>query len=154
MQAGLIRTEVSEAPSAEDCKVVFAGMAAFNKASVELQSAPLAVLVRDAGGVMRGGLLGHTSGGWFQIDVLWLPEELRGDGLGSRLVAQGEAEARQRGCVGAHLNTGSFQAPGFYEKLGYTVCGVIDDYPLGFKRFTYSKRLDGAPAAVVEIAPG
>ena len=143
-QVGSLRTEVSMAPSAIDCKVVINGLAAFNRAFVELQSAPLAILVRDAAGGTIGGLLAHTSGGWLQIDALWLPEEVRHDGLGSRLVAEAEEEARAHGCIGVHLNTGSFQAPGFYEKLGYAVCGVIENYPRGHKRLTYSKRLGKA----------
>ncbi len=146
-QAGATRIDVTASPSAEDCKVVIGGMQAFNKSFVELQSVPLAVLARDEAGAMLGGLLGHTSGGWLSIDVLWLPAELRGAGLGARLMADAEAEARRRGCVGAHVNTGSFQAPGFYERLGYVVCGVIEDYPRGHRRITFSKRLDGTAAA-------
>jgi ribosomal protein S18 acetylase RimI-like enzyme len=138
---------LTASPSAEDCKVVIGGMAEFNKTFVELQSTPLALLVRDDAGTVLGGLLGHTSGGWLSIDVLWLPATLRGGGIGARLIADAEAEARRRGCVGAYVNTGSFQAPGFYERLGFRVCGSIDDYPRGYKRITFSKRLDGPVTA-------
>ena len=84
---------------------------------------------------------------WFSIDVIWLPTELRGRGLGAQLIADAEVEARRRGCVGVRLNTGSFQAPGFYERLGYEVCGVLEDFPLGHRRLTFSKRLNGITAA-------
>ena len=141
--AAAVRTEVSASPSAEDCKVVIGGLAAFNESFAELHNVSLAVLVREAGGATLGGLLGHTGGGWFQIDVLWLPDPMRGSGLGRRLMVEGEVEARGRGCVGAFVNTGSFQAPGFYQKLGYTVCGVIAGLPRGHSRITLSKRLDG-----------
>lgn len=142
MPAEGMRSEVTSAPSAEDCKVIIDGMATFNKTVVDLRSVPLAVLVRDGSGSAIGGMLGHTSGGWLSIDVLWLPAHLRGGGIGAKLVASAETEARQRGCVGAHVNTGSFQAPGFYERLGFEVCGIIDDYPLNHKRITLSKRFD------------
>ena len=46
-----------------------------------------------------------------------------------------------RGCVGARLDTFEFQAPGFYEKLGYTRFGRIDDHPRGYSRFFMQKRL-------------
>jgi len=51
-----------------------------------------------------------------------------------------EAEARARGCIGIWLNTFSFQARGFYEKLGFTLIGQIDDYPVGHQRFFLQKR--------------
>ncbi len=131
-----------------------AGWIPFNSPVVDLKGVPLAVLLRDDAGTMLGGLLGHTSGGWLIVDVLWLPAELRGGGLGARLMADGEAEARRRGCIGVHLNTGSFQAPGFYERLGYEVCGVIDDFPRRHKRITFSKRLSSIPAENGEAALG
>jgi GNAT superfamily N-acetyltransferase len=52
-----------------------------------------------------------------------------------------EAAARARGCIGIWLNTFSFQARGFYEKLGFTPIGQIDDYPVGHQRFSLQKRL-------------
>jgi ribosomal protein S18 acetylase RimI-like enzyme len=151
MAKGATRIEITASPSAEDCKVVIGGLAAFNKTFVELQSVPLASLLRDGEGMMLGGLLGHTSGGWLSIDVLWLPDELRGQGIGAQLVADAEVEARRRGCVGAYVNTGSFQAPGFYERLGFEVCGVIEDYPRGHRRLTLSKRLDGTGPATAPV---
>ena len=52
-----------------------------------------------------------------------------------------EEVARERGCAGIWLDTFSFQARGFYEKLGYTVFGRIDDYPPGQSRFWLRKHL-------------
>ena len=54
----------------------------------------------------------------------------------------GDAEARalERGCHSAWVDTFSFQAPGFYPKLGYTVFGELD-YPPGHKRIFLQKRL-------------
>ena len=52
-----------------------------------------------------------------------------------------EAEAFDRGCHHAHLETVDFQARGFYERLGYTVFGVLEGYPRPYKRFYMQKRL-------------
>ena len=52
-----------------------------------------------------------------------------------------EAEAMDRGCHHAHLATLDFQARSFYESLGYTVFGVLDDYPWPYKRFFMHKQL-------------
>ncbi len=107
----------------------------------------LAVLVQDEAGVTVGGLWGITSYGWLFIELLFLPPELRGQGLGTRLLAQAEAEALARGCHGAWLDTFEFQARGFYERLGYGVFGQLGDYPDGFVRFFMKKMLPPKPSA-------
>jgi GNAT superfamily N-acetyltransferase len=105
---------------------------------------PLAILVSDQEtGETLGGLWGWTSFAFLHIDVLYLPESLRGTGLGRSLIQQAEAEAIERGCHGAWLDTFSFQARGFYERLGYTVFGSIDNYPPGESRFFLRKTLAG-----------
>lgn len=42
------------------------------------------------------------------------------------MLLQAEQEAIARGCRGAWLDTYSFQARGFYERLGYAVFGILD----------------------------
>jgi GNAT superfamily N-acetyltransferase len=74
---------------------------------------------------------------------LWLPESLRGDGLGTEVLYQAEAEeeARKRGCTNAHLDTFDFQALSFYQKNGYGLFGKLDGYPTGHQRYFLTKRL-------------
>src|SRR5215831_5179535 len=50
------------------------------------------------------------------IDLVFIPDFLRGHGLGSRMLHMAEEEGRARGCVNAVLYTISFQAPEFYAK--------------------------------------
>jgi len=88
-----------------------------------------------------GGLWGGTSFSFLHIDLLYIPEEMRGVGLGRSLMSEAEAEALQRGCKGAWLDTFSFQAKGFYEQLGYAAFGCIEDYPPGHQRFFLKKTL-------------
>ena len=103
---------------------------------------PLAILISDPETEETlGGLWAWTSFAFLHIDLLFIPEELRGTGLGRRLIAQAEAEAIARGCRRAWLDTFSFQARGFYERLGYTVFGSIEDYPPGHSRFFLKKTL-------------
>ncbi len=90
---------------------------------------PLHVLVRTPEGELLGGLTASTYWQWLDIDDLWLPPALRGQGLGHKLLTLAEAEARRRGCTRAQLRTFDFQARGFYEKVGYRVVGVLEDYP-------------------------
>ena len=92
---------------------------------------PLDIAIRDGQERLVGGLVGDTYWGWLEIQDLWLEDNLRRQGLGRRLVAMAEAEAVARGCSRSWLRTFSFQARGFYEKLGYRVVGQLDDYPPG-----------------------
>ncbi len=92
---------------------------------------PLDVYARVPDARLVGGLTGYTVWDWFYVERLWVEAPLRGRGLGARLMAEAEAEARRRGAHHAHLRTYSFQARGFYEALGYRVVGTLDDYPPG-----------------------
>ena len=56
-----------------------------------------------------------------------------------QLMNDAEREAIRRGCRGAWLDTYSFQARGFYERLGYTIFGTIDNYPPGHSRIFLKK---------------
>jgi GNAT superfamily N-acetyltransferase len=111
------------------------------QATPALRRRNLAVLMRDARGRVLGGVIGQTFWGWAYLELVWLPETLRRQGHGTRLMQLAEAEARRRGCVGIRLDTASFQAPDFYPKLGFELCGVIDDFPPGYRHFYYIKRL-------------
>jgi GNAT superfamily N-acetyltransferase len=103
---------------------------------------PLAVLLSDRGtGETVGGLWGQTYWNWLFVELLFVPAVCRGSGIGSSLLRQAEDEAIRRGCVGAWLDTFSYQAPGFYARLGYTLFGTIEDYPAGHNRFFFKKRL-------------
>ena len=102
---------------------------------------PLWLFARDAAGKVQGGVRGQTYWSWCSIDVLTVAEPYRRQGIGSRLLAQTEAIARERGCVGIRLDTVSFQAPAFYRRHGYVEFGRIDDYPPGHTRLWFMKRL-------------
>lgn len=108
---------------------------------------PLIVVLRDDAGEPKGGAWGYTAYGWLFVQWLVVPEEARGTGLGSKLMAQAEATALQRGCHDAWLDTHEFQAKGFYEKLGYVQFGELPDYPPPFSRFFFKKRLGPDSAA-------
>jgi len=99
---------------------------------------PLNVLLHSEHKVI-GGLWGHTAAGWMVIELMYLPESLRGIGVGSSTVRKAEREAIARGCEHAWLDTHEFQAKGFYESLGYECFGELPDYPKGYARFFMRK---------------
>jgi GNAT superfamily N-acetyltransferase len=134
---------VTDAPSAEDEAVVRDGLGAYNfdKAGYR-DHRPLAILVRDPdNGEVVGGLLGRTSFGLLYVDRFFLPENLRKQGLGTRIIKAAEEEGLRRGCSRAILTTLSFQAPGFYKRQGWQVLGQIECDPPGHTRFLMTKTL-------------
>lgn len=139
-----MRIETTDAPSEADRSVILDGLRAYNLAAAGMAARPIAVLVRDDDGRTVGGLTGRTGGGWLFIEYFWLPEAMRGSGMGTRIIAAAEQEAIARGCVCAWLDTFSFQAPGFYERQGYTAFGVLEEFPAGQWRQFMRKRLDRA----------
>ncbi|MGO4572224.1 GNAT family N-acetyltransferase [Microvirga sp. 2TAF3] len=89
-----------------------------------------------------GGLWAQSRWGGFHIDMLVVPESLRGQGIGSRLMQAAEAEARRRGCGHMWLDTYSFQARPFYERFGFAVFGELDGPAPIYPRFFMRKILD------------
>ncbi|TLU70471.1 GNAT family N-acetyltransferase [Lichenicoccus roseus] len=92
-----------------------------------------------------GGLWGDSAWGYLHIELLVVPEAMRGTGIGRTLLQRAEEEALCRGCHQVWLDTFSFQARGFYEKLGYSVFGTLEDYRVGHSRMFLRKTI--APAA-------
>jgi GNAT superfamily N-acetyltransferase len=98
--------------------------------------------VRDESGTVLGGVTGnYGSFGWLYVDALWVSENLRGQGYGTKLMGMIEGEAARHGCTNVYLNTFTFEAPAFYEKLGYTVFAELEDFPPGHSRLFLRKAI-------------
>lgn len=93
------------------------------------------------------GFNGHTWGGCCELSHVWVDERYRGQGLGAALLRSAEAEAVARGCVQVVLATHSFQAPGFYERLGYERKYVIEGRPKGYADIIFVKALGRAASS-------
>lgn len=134
---------VTDAPAGEATAFIAESLAGYNESKAGFRDfRPLAVLVTDPDtGELIGGLYGRTSLGVMFIDRFFLPERLRGNGLGSRVLALAEAEGRRRGCAMAGLFTLEIQAPGFYRKQGWEVAAKLDVPPPGIARYLMTKKL-------------
>lgn len=138
-------TVLTDTPEDAARAAIVRGLLAYNHGKTGISDhRPLAVLVHDEGGAVVGGLWGRTAYGWLFTELLFVPDSLRGTGLGRSLLLQAEAEAAARGCHGAWLDTFAFQARPFYERLGYECFGEIGDYPRGSSRFFMKKALSPA----------
>ena len=102
----------------------------------------LVIPIHDDGGSVVGGLWGYTLFEWLHVQMLFVPTPLRRLGVGAALMASAEAEALQRGCRGAYVDTFSFQAAPFYQRIGFTLFGRLDDCPPGHDRLYFQKRFD------------
>ena len=92
-------------------------------------------------GNIIAGILGGTYWGWMHIDILWVDENHRKQGLGSQLLNAAESEAIKRGCHSVHVDTMSWQAPEFYKKHGYEIISELNDIPNGNKKYHLIKKL-------------
>jgi len=137
------RVAVTDAPDARVEAAIGEGLRRFNAQQSGIDdSRPLAVVVSDPDtNEVLGGITGRTSLGLLFIDLVFLPDNLRGDGLGSRILKLAEDEGRRRGCRAAMLYTISFQAPGFYARHGWRVFGEIACDPPGTSRIFMTKSL-------------
>jgi GNAT superfamily N-acetyltransferase len=94
-----------------------------------------------ADGRLIAGIDGFTWGGYARVEYLWVDADQRGRGLGARLLAAAEDEARRRGCETVVLDTHSFQAPDFYRSRGYREVGTTTGTPSGHTQTLFQKDL-------------
>lgn len=93
-------------------------------------------------GELLAALAGRTFGNWFYLESFWLAASERGKGIGSIMLAQAEAIAKARGCRYVVLDTLDFQAKPFYQRFGYQVAWVQQDYPFaGGAKYFMTKTL-------------
>jgi len=133
---------VENDPRREDVALLDARLYEFNAAASGVDDGrSLAIFVREADGTIAAGLHGWTWGGTGFVQAIWVRENLRGHGLGSRLLVAAETEAVRRGCHQMHLDTHSYQAPAFYRRLGYDVIGELPGWPGNDTRIFLRKTL-------------
>jgi GNAT superfamily N-acetyltransferase len=137
-----LRIELKQNPGNEDREAILVPLRAYNASkAASPPPEPVALLIRDDNDQVLGGLYARLFYQWMYVDLLVVPEQARGQGLGSRLMQMAEELARERECVGLWLDTFDFQAPDFYQKLGYSEIGHIAEYPPGHKHVFLQKRL-------------
>ena len=132
-----------ETDAAEEARnVVQSGLFAYNlQFAPPIDYSPLTITARDNDKRIIGGLVGQLLAGWkwLHIDRLWVDEDHRRAGIGRLLLEAAEREAQSHGCLHAEVATFDFQARGFYERQGYNVFAVQEDFPVGHTKFLMRK---------------
>lgn len=139
-----VRIEFTGQPTEEDQLAILKPLRAYNVSQAgDAGAEKFALLVRDEHtNEVLGGLHGKLLYRWMFIELLVVPEQTRGQGMGSRLMGMAEDLAREKNCVGIWLDTFDFQAPDFYRRHGFSEFGQLQDYPPGHQRLFFHKRLD------------
>ncbi len=141
LRAMSLRLTIPESPADHHRDAVIAPLRAYNEqAGGPPKLKPVAILLTDPDGAEVGGLWGKTIYDWLFVELLAVPEVWRGHGYGRALIAEAERGAREAGCIGLWLDTFEFQARGFYETLGFTLFGTLEDHPVGSRRYFLQKR--------------
>ena len=132
--------ELDEHPSTEALLVILNGVREFNRDQTGNERPhSAAYFLRDEGGEIVGGVRGSLWGRSTHIDALWVDAAHRGRGHGSRLMKAIEAYAAAQEYPLIYLETASFQALPFYERLGYRVFGELQEISKGHTLYFLSK---------------
>lgn len=139
------KIEIEENPSTDDLMTIDRGLVQYNREASDepINYQHLFIFLRDQNNKkIVGGLIGKTLWGWLEVQDLWVESHLRGLGFGTKLMQTAETEARARNCHAAMLDTFSFQALDFYQKLDYAIFGKLDNFPRGDTRYFLRKNLE------------
>lgn len=102
---------------------------------------PIEIIARNNDGELIGGLYGRSIWGTLEIKTFVVKTENRNEGIGKQLMLEAEKEAKKRNCKYISLDTFSFQSPLFYEKLGFKKIGTETDFPKGYEKYYYRKKI-------------
>ena len=140
--AGL-SVEVTHEIQADSREVINLGLTEFNTRHLGVHKwIALDVYVRDPKGQVVGGLIGASVFDRLYIYALWVAQDRRGLGLGTRILNAAEQTAIERGCCIIFLDTLTFQAPAFYKKRGYEEIATVE-FQHSVKKIYFHKRLRG-----------
>lgn len=136
-----MKIETTDAPRKSDVDLILAGLNEYNYSLAPRDWRELAVILRDDDDdVVLAGACGASVWDWVHLKLLWVHADHRHAGLGTQVMELVEEEAVRRGCLGIHLDTYSFQALPFYQKIGFEIFGQLEEHPEGHQRF-YLKKL-------------
>jgi GNAT superfamily N-acetyltransferase len=139
-----VRVAIERSNPAAASRELWKGLVAYNREQAgPLKYSRAVITAKGKNGELLGGLILQSYWRESYIELLWLSAKARGTGVGTRLIQEAERSARRRGSLLIHLNTYSFQAPGFYRKQGYRRFGALSGSPRGESRYFYVKNLKG-----------
>ncbi|HOU13308.1 MAG TPA: GNAT family N-acetyltransferase [Anaerolineae bacterium] len=135
----------SNTPTEREIALIRQKMGEYNRAQTngeyDKPGIEIYLVLKDSEGNIVGGVSASTQVRVMYLEALWVADEYRKRGYGTDLVLAAERIGFDKGCITSHTWSLSFQAPGFYQKIGYALLGVYDGYPDGITEYVLSKRL-------------
>ncbi|ABQ56126.1 TPA: GNAT family N-acetyltransferase [Legionella pneumophila subsp. pneumophila] len=125
----------------EQNKFIRQGILSFNDSFMGGIPEQYSIYLKDESNKIIGGAIVYAYISSIYVDVIWIEENYREKGLGTKLLNQVEAEALKRNIFVSTLDTFSFQAEQFYLKQGYIHLGIIKNYLNGHDRIYLRKEL-------------
>jgi ribosomal protein S18 acetylase RimI-like enzyme len=139
------RFTVSDSPTKEEINTIRKGLEEYNREQTNGEydepGIEINLVLKDSEGNVVGGINASTMLRVMHLEALWVADEVRKLGYGRELVLAAERIGFEKGCITSQTWSLSFQAPGFYQKIGYEVLGVYDGYPDGITETVLMKRL-------------
>ena len=133
-------------PTDEDVKEFQNGFEAFNLAQTNDEfNSPQPwrnLVLKDHEGNVAGGIMTSTLYWTQYLEVLWVDDKYRGLGYGRDLVLEAHRLAKEDGCTSSHVYTFSWQAPDFYQAVGYELIATYVGYHGGITEHILRKRFD------------
>ncbi|CNE46041.1 GNAT family N-acetyltransferase [Yersinia nurmii] len=136
-----MKLNITDVPNPQDEEYVIDSLWAHNDKYDKVDIHPLFLTITDEDNKIVAGLVARTWWGGLEVQYLWVSDDFRKQGYGRELMLKAEAEAINRGCHMAYVDTFSFQAQEFYEKLGYRVYGELGEYAHKHTRYYLAKNL-------------
>ena len=129
-------------PQDDDIEALRTGLTKFNESFTgAVFRETISSFVKDDSGKIVGGILGEINWNWMHIQGLWIDESVRNDGWGLKILSQMEEYALSKTTTNIRLETTTFQALGFYVKVGYSVFGELSNMPDGHTSYFLQKQL-------------
>ncbi|CDL82273.1 GNAT family N-acetyltransferase [Xenorhabdus sp. 42] len=137
-----MKMHITDTQNVQNEEYIIKSLWEYNQNYDNVDIKPLFISFTDESNQIVAGLVSRTWWGSLEIQYLWVSEQYRKKGLGKQLMLQAEKEALSRSCHMAYVDTFSFQARGFYEKLGYKVYGQLEGYAHHHTRFYLAKQFN------------
>ena len=145
---------LSDTPTERDISLIRQRMAEYNheqtNGEYDKPGIEINLVLKDSEGKVIGGISASTQVRVMYLETLWVADEYRKRGYGRDLVLAAERVGFDRGCITSHTWSLSFQAPGFYQKIGYEILGIYDGYPDGITESVLGKHLEPHPRVGLE----
>ena len=129
--------------SEEDGEFIGVSLSAYNstRAHREHRYIPLNKKLLDADGNLIAAIFSGV-GSWndLEIDMLWVDEKYRDQGIGSALLDEIEREAQEQGAYFSIVEGLFDWQDGFFKKNGYMAVGTLEDCPRGHRMYVMEKR--------------